>query len=123
MAEVVFDKESQLKKIQEYIIDGEQLFYVYDLKGTGAGFVGVTDRRLVFYDKSFLSKKKVIVSIQYDKISTLSAQDDSAILKGFFSASTLELTSVGGQSWIFEFRGSEKAINVYKEITKRSLAL
>ncbi len=121
MAEVVFDKESQLKKIQEYVLDLEILLYVYDLKGAGAGFIGVTDKRLIFFDKSFFSKKKVIVSLEYSKIAMIQAQDDSAIMKGFFSASTLEITSVSGQTWSFEFRGSDKAINVYKEITRQSL--
>jgi Bacterial PH domain len=122
MAEVVFDKEAQLKKIQEYLLDAEQLFFVYDLKGAGAGFIGVTDKRIIFFDKSFLSKKKVIISLEYSKIAVIAAQDDSSIMKGFFSASTLEVTSVSGQTWTFEFRGSDKAINVYKEMTKQSLA-
>ena len=122
MSEVIFDKESQLKKIQEYVLDFEDLLYVYDLKGVGAGFIGITNKRLIFFDKSFFSKKKVIVSIEFSKIAIVQARDENAIFKGFFSSSELEITAISGQTWEFEFRGSEKAINVYKEIIKHTLS-
>ena len=63
--EVKFDKSDQLKRIQAYVLDGEELFAVYDCKGGGTGFVGITNRRVIFYDQAFLRKKKSMVSIPY----------------------------------------------------------
>jgi len=41
---------------------------VYDLKGAGTGFVGITNKRLIFYDRAMLRKKKSLVSIPFSKV-------------------------------------------------------
>ena len=42
--EVIFDKQDQLDKIWDWVIPGETLYAIYDCKGAGTGFVGITDR-------------------------------------------------------------------------------
>jgi len=40
------------------MVPGEALYAVYDCKGAGTGFIGITDRRIIFYDKRFMRKIK-----------------------------------------------------------------
>lgn len=53
----VYDDESQYRRIVAYLMPGETLYAVYDCKGAGTGFVGITDRRVIFYDQGMLAKK------------------------------------------------------------------
>lgn len=55
MTEPYYDNKSQYERIRAYIIPGENLFAVYDCKGDGTGFVGITDQRIIFYDQAFLT--------------------------------------------------------------------
>jgi hypothetical protein len=68
MAQPIFDKKDQLERIVKYLIPGEDLYAVFDCKGGGTGFVGITDRRVIFYDQGILFKKKNIVSIPYNQV-------------------------------------------------------
>ncbi len=49
---ILFDRQDQLQRIQAYVIPGETLIAVFDCKGSGTGFVGFTDQRLIFYDQA-----------------------------------------------------------------------
>ncbi len=63
--ETIYDKKDQLEKIQDWVMPGETLYAVYDLKGGGTGFIGITDWRLIFYDKQFMRKIKAMVTIPF----------------------------------------------------------
>ena len=77
MAEVVFDKRDQLDKIQAALLPDETVEAVFDMKGGGTGFVGITSKRVIVYDKAFLRRMKAIVSIPYSRITSLAAEDES----------------------------------------------
>ena len=53
--EPVFDKKEQLQKIEAALLPGEQVWAVFDMKGGGTGFVGITTKRVLVYDKAFYS--------------------------------------------------------------------
>jgi hypothetical protein len=72
---VEFDQESQLKQIQPWILPNERLFSVYDCKGSGADFVAITNKRLLFNDKEFLRKRKAFTSVPYSKCTAVSIID------------------------------------------------
>lgn len=115
--EVYFDKKEQLQKIESGLLQGEQVYAVFDMKGGGTGFLGVTDKRLIIYDKAFLRKMKAIVSVPLSRIQTIAAQDDSGLFtgRGFFASSVLVVTtSHGGHE--FEFRGADKAQHAHQLI-------
>jgi len=116
--EVAFDKKDQLEKIQDWVIPDERLYAVYDLKGAGTGFIGITDRRLIFYDKQFMRKIKAMVTVPYSQISSLSSEDKSGLLasRGFFASSKLGIKTTGGDYHEFEFRGGDKAHEAYRYI-------
>ncbi len=110
MAEVVFDKRDQLDKIQAAVLPDETVEAVFDMKGGGTGFIGITSKRVIVYDKAFLRRMKAIVSIPYSRITSLAAEDESGLLsgRGFFASSRVLLTTSRGE-YEFEFRGADKA--------------
>ena len=110
LAEVYFDKQEQLDKIGAALLPGEAIEAVFDMKAGGTGFLGITSKRILFYDKVFLRRMKVMVSVPYSRIHSLAAEDESGLLtgRGFFGSSTLVVTTSHGE-YDFEFRGSDKA--------------
>lgn len=115
--EVYFDRREQLEMIQRGLLAGEQVLAVYDMKGGGTGFLGVTSKRLVIYDKSFLRKMKAVVSVPLSRIQTIAAEDHSGLLlgRGWFAGSLLVVTTSHG-THEFEFRGADKAHHAHQLI-------
>lgn len=101
---VIFDKQDQLNRINEYVIPGETLYAVYDCKGGGTGFVGITDQRVIFYDQAFFRKKKSMISIAYNRVIGIASADEGTFLK----TSEITLITAAG-NFSFEFRGADKA--------------
>lgn len=110
MADPVYDKKDQLEKIQSGLLPGEQIEAVLDMKGGGTGFIGITTKRVIVYDKSFMRKMKAIVSIPYSRINSIATEDEAGLLtgRGFFSSSKMVLNTSHGE-YEFEFRGADKA--------------
>lgn len=105
-----FDKKEQYSKIAESALPGERVFAVFDMKGGGTGFLGITDKRLIIYDKAFGRKMKAVVSVPLSKVSSIATEDESGVFtgRGFFSSSKL-MIQVGSEDYEFEFRGADKA--------------
>ena len=116
--EVIFDKQDQLDKVWDWILPGETLYAVYDCRGAGTGFIGITDRRIIFYDKRFIGKKKAMVSVPHSQVAAVSSEDKSNLLtgRGFFSSSTIGIHTTGNAYYEFEFRGADKAHEAYQFI-------
>jgi hypothetical protein len=115
----VFDRQEQLQQVEAGLLDGEQIFAVYDLKGGGAGFVGITSKRLIVFEHTHLmaDHHPAIVSIPYGKILTVAAQEEPNPIagRGFFSSSKL-IVSLPGSHYEFEFRGADKALHAHNLI-------
>ena len=116
----VFDRREQLEKLEGVLLD-EQVIACFDVKGGGSGFVGVTTKRLVVYDKAFLAKMKAIVSIPFREIVTVAAADNDRLGRGFFGSSQLIVTARNGQAYVFEFRSSDKAHMIHTLLLSRIL--
>lgn len=105
------DNKKQLDRIQKHLIKNETLYAVLDLKGVGTGFIGITDKRIIFYDQGFLTKKKSIVSIPIDKITAVSSADEGILIP------TNELTLITpAGNFTFEFLGADKSHYAYQLI-------
>jgi hypothetical protein len=74
--DVEFDQKSQLESIVPWILDEEKLYAVYDCKGAGTGFVAITNKRLLFYDKAFMARRKALTSVPYNKVTAVSSIDE-----------------------------------------------
>ena len=108
--EVVFDRREQLEKVQAALLPGETVEAVFDMKGGGTGFLGITSRRVIIYDKVFLRRMKAVVSVPYNRIHSIAAEDEAGLFtgRGFFASSKLVITTSHGE-YEFEFRGADKA--------------
>ncbi len=112
-----FDNPTQHERIKAYLIQGEDLFAVYDCKGAGTGFVGITDRRVIFYNQDTLfTKNKSMVSIPFNQIIGVASSDDGII----FKSNDITLITAAGR-FSFEFRGKEKAHAAYVYIINQIL--
>jgi hypothetical protein len=57
--DMTVDKKDQLEKIEGVCLPNETIRAVFDLKGGGSGFIGLTNKRLIYYDKAFLKKNRL----------------------------------------------------------------
>ena len=110
MNEMFYDRKEQLQKIESGLLPGEVVEGVFDMKGGGTGFIGITNKRVIVYDKAFLRKMKAIVSIPYSRITSIAAEDESGLFtgRGFFASSKVVLATSHGD-FEFDFRGADKA--------------
>ncbi len=111
-----YDNKGQLDRIVPYLIQGETLAAVLDCKGAGTGFVGLTDRRLIFFDQGVLIKHKSMVSIPYNQIIGVAGVDEGMI----FKTGEIHVITAAGR-FNFEFRGADKAHKAYHYIMSQIL--
>ena len=118
------DKKDQLEKIEAVCLPDELIRAVFDLKGRGTGFIGITDKRIIYYDKEWLKSKKALVSIPFSRISSVASEDSKGffITRGFFVSDTLAITISGQGVKLFEFRGGDKAHLAHMIIMEHILA-
>ena len=116
--DMLVDKKDQLEKIEDFCQEDEVIRAVIDLKGMGSGFVGITDKRIIFYDKSLVTERKAMVSIPYSRISMVGSEDDKGFLirSGRFVTNKLTISGLGFDDRTFEFRGGDKAHQAHQII-------
>lgn len=110
---VIYDRRDQLEQIQSGLIQGERLYAVYDAKGAGTGFIGVTDRRVIIQDRSFVGKKVALVSLPYNRISSVAVVSDKSFMGNFFGTTAIGITALDGRYHEVDFRGTDKARYVH----------
>ena len=117
-ADMMVDKKEQLEKIEGVCLPDETIRAVFDMKGGGTGFIGLTDKRIIYYDKAFLKKKKAMVSIPYSRIACVASEDNKGffIRSGFFVSDTLTIEPIGLEARTFVFRGGDKAHHAHNII-------
>ena len=122
--DMVVDKKEQLEKIESICLSNETIRAVFDAKGVGTGFLGITDKRIIYYDKAFLKSKKALVSIPYSRIASVASEDHKGFLikKGFFVSDTLIINPIGLEAKTFQFRGGDKAHQAHNIIMEYLLA-
>lgn len=118
--DMVFDKKEQLQKIEDFCQPDEVIRAVFDLKGAATGFMGITDRRVIFYDKAYMRDQKAMVSIPYSRISMVGSEDNKGFLirRGFLVTGRLTITGEGFGDRTFEFRGGDRAHQAHNIVMK-----
>lgn len=112
MTQPVFDKQDQLDRIVPHLVKGEDLIACYDCKGVGTGFVGVTTKRVIIQDNSFVGGKIAITSIPYSRITAVSMLSDKSMFGKFASSSEIHLQA-GSRDYTAEFRDTGKAKHIH----------
>ena len=115
MAKTVYDRREQFKQIESGLLEGEQIIAVYDAIGAGTGFIGLTNRRVIIQDKSFVGKKVAITSIPYGKITSVSVVSNKSWGGAFFSTDSIAI-HVGTHTYEVDFRGGQKSHHVHNVI-------
>lgn len=115
MPQIIHDKPEQLEQIQAGLLQGEEVYAVYDCIGVGTGFVGITNMRVVLQDKSFVGNKLAIVSIPYKNIRSVSMLSNKSMLGRFASSSSIGIDT-GGTIKEADFRGDDKAHHAHNLI-------
>lgn len=115
MTEPVYDHKEQFQQIQSGLLDGEQIIAVYDAVGAGTGFIGLTNRRVIVQDKSFVGKRVAITSVPYARITSVSVVSNKSWAGSFFSTGAIAV-NVGTHTYEVEFRGDQKAHHVHNVI-------
>jgi len=118
--DLVFDRKEQLEKIEALCQPDEVIRAVFDCKGSATGFVGITDRRLIFYDQSLTTGRKAMMTIPYSRISMVGSEDTRGrfIKSGFLVTGRLTVTGLGFEDRSFEFRGADKAHHAHRIISE-----
>ncbi len=110
-----FDNKHQMERIRAACLPDEVLLAVFDEKGRGTGFVGITDRRLIFMDvdRSGIRKHRLMLSLPYTQITALGSEDTGGMA---FSGSSQLTVMAGAREWDFEFHSNAKAHRAYQLI-------
>lgn len=105
------DIETYKSEVREMLLPDEELEAIY---GLDIDYTAVTSRRLIFVDKTVLSKQQSIISIPFSKINTV------ALGKGKFLSFTNEI-EIHTQSQKFELKlmKGEKVQEFYNKIVSK----
>jgi len=118
VSEIVYDRKDQMEQIEGGLLEGEKIIAVYDAIGAGTGFIGLTDRRVIIQDKSFVGTKLAITSIPYSKITSVSVVSNKSWAGSFFSTGAIAI-HVGTHVYEMEFRGDHKGHHVHNVILQQ----
>jgi len=110
-----YDRREQYQQIVSGLLPGENVIAVYDAVGVGTGFIGLTDRRVIIQDRSFVGKRVAITSIPYSKVSAVSVVGNKSWAGSFFSSGSIAI-HVGAHTYEVEMRGVEKTQHVHNVI-------
>jgi len=102
--------------IKSGLLHGESLIAVYDLKGGGTGFIGLTTKRLIIQDNSFAGGRSAIKSIPYSKVNAVGYVTDKSFMGQYFSSAKIGVAVGSGGEYICEFRGDNKAKHAHDVI-------
>ena len=110
-----YDRREQYEQIASGLLPGESIIAVYDAVGVGTGFIGLTDRRVILQDRSFVGKRVAITSIPYSKVTAVSVVSNKSFAGSFFSSGTIAV-HCGTQNYEIEVRGVEKTQHIHNVI-------
>ena len=113
--EIYYDKKDQLQIVQNSLLPDETVFAVYDGKEVGTGFIGLTDRRVILQDNSFVGGRVAVTSVPYNKITAVSYASNASVFGLFTEETTVAIHTSHGTYEVL-LRGSEKAKHTHDVI-------
>jgi hypothetical protein len=107
-------KESQLlqykEEIQPVLLPDEEIISIY---GLFVDFAAITNKRLLFMDKSVTSKNKSLITIPFSKISSVSLVNVKNLMVSVYE---IEI-STGHRQFDLKFANKDLLTEFYKTIT------
>ena len=98
-------------KIKEFLFEGEILEHVY---GLVVDFVALTNKRMIFVDKSVFSKETGVISVPYSKIEKIAIVKDK-----FWSLSDkIEVTTRSDKHELKLLQGKNEGLKFYTTLSK-----
>ena len=119
--QVKYDRREQYEQIVSGLLPGETIIAVYDAVGIGTGFIGLTDRRVILQDRSFVGKRLALTSIPYAKVTAVSIVSNKSWAGSFFSSGNIAV-HVGTHTYEIEVRGVEKTQHIHNVILHYAVA-
>lgn len=104
-------KEIIKKELETFLIKDENIEIVFILT---VDFVCLTNKRLIFVDKTILSKKSAIITIPYNKITSIAIQKGGA-----FSITDIIEINVSSESHDLKLYKGEDVINLYNSLADK----
>ena len=108
-----YDNKRQYERIRAVCLPDEILLAVFDEKGRGTGFVGISNTRLIFMDVSPIRKHRLMISLPYHQITAIGSEDSGNMP---FEGSSKLTVIAGAREWDFEFHDNKKAHRAYQLI-------
>jgi hypothetical protein len=115
-----YDNKGQYERIRAICLPDEVLLAVFDEKGRGTGFVGISNRRLIFMDVSPIRKHRLMISLPYAQITAVASEDTGNMP---FAGSSKLTVIAGAREWDFEFHSNQKAHRAYQLIMHHVIGL
>jgi hypothetical protein len=109
----VFDHKSLVQQIVPWLLAGERLYAVFECKGGSAGFIAITDQRLLFHDKTVGRRRRGLTTLPYSRILSVSTVDEG---RGPFGPTTELLVRTASDELEFAFRGGDRTHRAYQFI-------
>ena len=109
----IVDKQNQKLRteLEKFLLSGEEIEDFFVAK---EDFGALTNRRLVFVDKSLIGSKKSIMGVPFSKISAVGVKRGGA-----FTASKEIVIMVGSHAMEIDTYSEKQAIDIYKKISEK----
>ncbi len=104
-------KETAKKEVDTLLITGEIVEKFYMVK---EDYCALTNKRLIFIDKSFTSNRKASTGIPFSKINSVSLKKGGA-----FSISKEVIVTVGSKDLDIDLWDANEALEIFKAISER----
>jgi hypothetical protein len=109
----VFDHKSLVQQIVPWLLAAERLFAVFECRGGSAGFLAITDKRLMYHDKTLARRRRALTSVPFSRVVSVSTVDEG---RGPFGPTTELVVRTASEELEFGFRGGDRTHRAYQFI-------
>ncbi|MEU6696305.1 hypothetical protein [Pseudonocardia sp. NPDC046786] len=116
----VFDERDQLDTVAAALLPGERIVAVYDAVDPGAGFLGLTDLRILLQDNVFGGNRTALTSIPYARIDAVSVLSGRSPAGGFVPSTRIAVTA-GVRTYELALRDPARARHAHDVVLDRTV--
>ncbi|MBB6451135.1 hypothetical protein HNR44_003129 [Geomicrobium halophilum] len=109
------NRKNHREQASEYLVEDEQLLQTYGLM---IDFVALTNRRVIFVNKSFVSKRSEVVSIPYTKIEEIALLKDRKLA----ISNPVRISTRSNNHHLNLIKGND-ATGFYKQLSRQILTI